>query len=295
MKKYLILLVIPSFFGCMGGEKKQTALADSLKNVNSNLEYELKDKEELLNSKEAALAEFVASFNEIQENLNSIKDKERLISTRSKDKEMGESKKDMIIDDIQTIYDLLDKNKKQVASLNKKIKSSNLKIDDLELAIYNLTNQSASKEAEIAELKYELENLNVDFANLKTRLVIEEMASNQKTEKLNTAYYIVGSRNDLTKKGLITKEGGFIGIGRVAEISSTLSDDELTKIDIRQTKEITIHGDRVKLVSIHPEGSYELIEGTGSIDKIVILDAERFWSISKYLVITSEKKMKLKK
>ena len=64
MKKYLILLVIPALFACNSGEKKQAALADSLKNVNMSIQNELKDKEDLLQSKESAMAEFISSFNE---------------------------------------------------------------------------------------------------------------------------------------------------------------------------------------------------------------------------------------
>lgn len=290
MKKYLILLVIPALFACNRGEKKQAALADSLKSVNMSIKNELKDKEALLNTKEEAMSEFIASFNEIQNNLNEIKTKEKIISTSSEGKEIKKPTKDQIISDIQAIYDLLDKNKKSVARFNKKLKDSNLKIGELEMAITNLTNQSNEKEVEISGLKNQLEKLNVDFASLKQRYIEEQQVVAMKTEQLNTAYYAIGSKKDLTKKGLITKEGGFIGLGRERDLNTTLDPSSFTKIDITSTTEIPIHGERVKLISTHPDGSYKLVEGSASIDKIVILDPTKFWSISKYLVITSEKR-----
>ena len=289
MKKYLILIAIPALFACGSGEKKRTAMEDSLSNANMAINNELKDKEELLSSKEAAMSEFVRSFNEIQANLNEIKDKEKIISTSTKDKELNKSSKDQIISDIQAIHDLLDKNQQKVAALNKKLKNSNLKIDEIELAMANLKNQLTEKETEITDLKSQLEKRNVDFASLKARYDDEHTASDVKTEKLNTAYYVVGSKKDLTEKGVVTKKGGFIGLGKVVELSTKLDPNYFTKIDITQTKEIPIHGDKVKLISVHPVDSYTLIPGTGSIDKIVILDAEKFWSASKYLIITSEK------
>ena len=100
---------------------------------------------------------------------------------------------------------------------------------------------------------------------------------------------MVGHKKDLVKKGVLNKEGGFIGMGKVVELNTQLDPNFFTKIDISQTKEITIHGDKVKVVSSHPADSYKLVEGSASIDKIVILDADKFWSISKYLIITSEK------
>ena len=290
MKKYLILGLIPAFFACTQGGSKQTALADSLSGVNDNIKNELLVKEELLNNKEVAMNEFVASFNEIQGNLNEIKEKQKIISIKSEGVEFKKSNKDQIINDIQAIYDLLNKNKQKAASLAKKLENSNLKTDEIRLAVSNLTNQVNDKESEITLLKSNLEKLNVDFVNLKMRFNEEVEESNIKTDKLHTAYYVIGTNKDLAENGVITKTGVFIGIGKVAKLNESLDKNYFTKIDITQTREIPIHGDKVKLVSTHPADSYKLIEGSASIDKIVILDQEKFWSVSKYLIITSEKK-----
>lgn len=290
MKKYLILALIPAIFACTQGGNKQTALADSLSAVNENIKNELSVKEELLISKEVAMNEFIKSFNEIQANLNEIKEKQKIISTKSEGVELKNNNKDQIISDIQSIYDLLDKNKKQAANLSKKLKNSNLQADEIRLAVSNLTTQVNDKENEITKLKSNLEKLHIDFANLKIRFYDEVEESNMKTEKLNTAYYLIGSNKDLTEKGVITESGGFIGLGKLAQLNESLNKNYFTKIDITQTSEIPIHGDKVKLVSIHPADSYKLIEGSASIDKIVILNQEKFWSVSKYLIITTKKK-----
>lgn len=290
MKKYLILALIPAIFACTQGGNKQTALADSLSAVNENIKNELSVKEELLISKEVAMNEFIKSFNEIQANLNEIKEKQKIISTKSEGVELKNNNKDQIINDIQSIYDLLDKNKKQAANLSKKLKSSNLQADEIRLAVSNLTTQVNDKENEITKLKSNLEKLHIDFANLKIRFYDEVEESNMKTEKLNTAYYLIGSNKDLTEKGVITESGGFIGLGKLAQLNESLNKNYFTKVDVTQTSEIPIHGDKVKLVSIHPADSYKLIEGSASIDKIVILNQEKFWSVSKYLIIATKKK-----
>lgn len=290
MKRYLILFGITVLFACNNAEKKQIALVDSLAHVNTSINNDLKEKDSLLNNKEAAMTEFISSFNEIQENLNQIKAKEKIISTSSKDVEFKKSNKDQINSDIQMIYDLLSKNKQKVAGLSKKLKSSNLKIENLELAVTNLTNQLAEKESEIADLKSKLEGLNVDFANLKTKYSEEKVGSELKTEKLNTAYYIVGTIKELRDKGVITKEGGFIGIGKVVELNTTICLNCFTRIDISQIKSIPVTGRKVSLVTSHPDNSYKFIEGASSVIKLDILNSEEFWSISKYLIITTDKK-----
>lgn len=289
MKKYFVLIAFPFVFACNSGNEKKTVNTDSLTNINHHLETELAEKETNLQNKEMAMNAFITSFNEIQNNLNEIKAKEKIISAKSSDKELKKTKKDEIISDIQTIYDLLNKNKQKVSTLTKKLKSSNLQVDEINLAVTNLNNQLNDKENEIINLKAKLEKLNMDFSNLNTKYVEELEASHLKTEKLNTAYYVVGTKKDLIEKGVVSKKGGFIGIGRVAELNESMDENYFTRIDITATKEIPIHADHVTLVSTHPAESYRLIEGSSSIDKIVIVDSEKFWSISKYLIITTSK------
>lgn len=290
MKKYVILLAITALFACNSEEKKQIALADSLAHVNVSMNLELKEKDSLIIDKEAAMNEFITSFNEIQENLNQIKSKEKIISTSSKDVEFKKSNKDQINSDIQLIYDLLGKNKQKVANLTKKLKSSNLKVDALELAVTNLTNQLIEKETEITDLKTKLEGLNVDFVNLKMKYNEEKEVSDQKTEKLNTAYFIVGTTKELKSKGVITSEGGFIGLGKVIEINETICPNCFAKIDITKIKNIPVKGRKVNLVTSHPANSYKFVEGASSIVKLEILNEEEFWSISKFLIVTTDNK-----
>ena len=53
---------------CKNDEKEKNPLADSLSGVNGELNGQLSEKE-------VALQEFVTSFNEIQDNLNAIKER----------------------------------------------------------------------------------------------------------------------------------------------------------------------------------------------------------------------------
>lgn len=264
---------------CGNSEKDANPLADSLSNVNGELSGKLTEKE-------AALQEFVNSFNEIQDNLNAIKEKEKIVSKQNQSGDV-KSKEESIKEDIQSIYDLIAKNKNRINELSSKLKNSKSKIAGLEQMIANLQSQIDSKDNEIAELKASLESKNIELSNISMNLEDSEKNSSAKTEKLNTAYYAFGTKKELIEKGVISKEGGFIGIGKTTKVKNDFNKEYFTKIDITNTTSINIGAKKAKILSTHPTTSYKLI-GEKTVEKIEITNAEEFWSSSKYLVILIE-------
>ncbi|HXB42092.1 MAG TPA: hypothetical protein VNZ49_16235 [Bacteroidia bacterium] len=268
------------FTSCKNGEEKEpNPLADSLKGDNNNLKGELSEKE-------VALQEFVNSFNEIQANLDAIKEKEKIVNASASGGDV-KSKEEQIKQDIQSIYELMAKNKSRVSSLNKKLKTANTKIDGLEKMIATLEAQLNEKDVQIGELRNKIEQLNIELSNLTVNYESLEQENQVKTEKLNLAYYVLGTAKELKEKGITTKEGGFVGIGKTTEIKKDFNRDYFTKIDVSQTTVIPIGAKKIKILSTHPSSSYKLV-GQKPVEKLEITNAEDFWSVSKYLVIVIE-------
>ena len=233
--------------------------------------------------KDAAIQELVSSFNEIQENLNAIKEKEKIISKVTSDGDV-KSKEDQIKEDIQSIYDLMAKNKNRIGSLSKKLKNSKLKIEGLEKMIENMQATLNLKDSEIEELKTKIEGLNVELSNLTTNYKAVENESNQKTEIINTAFYAIGTSKELKENNVITKEGGIIGLGKTTKLSSDFNKEYFTKINVEKTTSINLGAKKIKMLTTHPSSSYKLI-GEKPIEKLEITNTKEFWSASKYLVI----------
>ena len=259
-----------------GSDESENPIKDSVENVSGNLNGKL-------NEKDAAIQELVSSFNEIQENLNSIKEKEKIISKVTSDGDV-KSKEDQIKEDIQSIYDLMAKNKDRIGSLSKKLKNSKLKIEGLEKMIENMQATLNLKDSEIEELKTKIEGLNVELSNLTTNYKAVENESNQKTEIINTAFYAIGTSKELKEKNVITKEGGIIGLGKTTKLSSDFNKEYFTKINIEKTTSINLGAKKIKMLTTHPSNSYKLI-GEKPIEKLEITNTKEFWSASKYLVI----------
>ncbi|MDF2450078.1 MAG: hypothetical protein K0R26_2582 [Bacteroidota bacterium] len=264
---------------CGGSEKEANPLADSLANVNGELSGQLSEKE-------IALQEFVNSFNEIQENLNAIKEKEKIVTSQSQSGDV-KSKEESIKEDIQAIYDLLAKNKNRISSLTKKLKDSKSKITGLEQMIATLQAQIDAKDGEISDLKSQLEAKNIELSNIVMNLENVEAESSAKTEKMNSVYYAFGTSKELKEKNVITKEGGFIGMGKSTKLKDDFNKEYFTKVNASQTTSIDIRAKKAKIITSHPSSSYKLI-GEKSVEKIEITNTEDFWSNSKYLVIITE-------
>jgi hypothetical protein len=272
--------IAPALTSCGNdAEKEKNPLADSLKNVNNELAGKI-------NEKEAALQEFVASFNEIQENLNVIKEKEKIVSNVTSKSDVR-NKQSQIREDIQAIYDLMEKNKNRITSLSAKLKNSNLKISGMQKMIENLQLSLNLKDEEINELRTRIEGLNVELSNLGSNYRAIEKENAAKTEALNTAYYAIGTSKELKEKNVIAKEGGIIGLGKSTKVTPDFNREYFTKVNITQTNAISLGAKKVKLLTTHPKSSYKLI-GEKPVEKLEIINPTEFWSSSKYLVIMIE-------
>jgi len=276
-----LLSLVTVFYACN---------TEELENKISDLEAENLENVGELGSKEEVIVDLIGSMNEIQENLSKIKERENLMSARF-DKgnvEIDNNMKDQLIGDIELINGLLLDNKNKMSALNSKLKKSNLKIVELEKMIERMAVQLQEKDAQIAALQTQLaeanQQLKVIFQEYNNR--IEELGD--KEDQLNTAYYCYGSSKELQAQGVISKEGGFIGIGKTQKLSSDFNKDYFTKVDISLTKDIQLMSKKVKVITNHPSSSYKIEGSEGKAEKLVILDAAAFWASSKYLVMVVE-------
>ena len=293
MKKFIYVLLIPVLLLASGCNQRKAEIA-RLKAQNDSLRLVGTDKD-------SNIADFVTTFNEIESNLDSIKQLERVINKSAKAGEVKGSRKEQIKSDIQYIYDLLQKNRKLVADLTSKLSKTNKHNTELQKMIDNLNKSIEEKDAQIAQLTDELGKLNIQVKDLNSKVadlntnVDNLSADNQKkqadidakTAALNTAYYVIGTNRELKDKKIITGEGGFIGIGRTKDILADLDMNNFTKVDITTVNEIPIMKKKINIVTYHPNGSYR-IEGNKTADKLVIVNAKEFWSLSKVLVIIAK-------
>ena len=281
MKKYLILLLIPILFACGRAAKKE---AEAMKAKNDSLMAQTMQKDEAIN-------EFIATVNDIQGTLDTIKMKQNIINlSTNKNGELKLSARDQIKSDITSIYMLMEKNKKELSDLTRKLKSSNMKVTELQKLVDRLQKDITDRNTEIEILRDKLAKLNIviETANLRadtlsnvvkhqsSRLNEQQQTLAQQEAALNTAYYIVGTAKDLKKNGVI---------GKGDKLLSDFNKALFTKVDIRKLTEVSILSKKAKVISNHPTSAYKLVGDKKIIQSLQITDYRAFWSNVRYLVI----------
>jgi uncharacterized phage infection (PIP) family protein YhgE len=291
MKKTILIASAMVFtMACNQKEiEKSNSQRDSLATV-------LKERENLLAERENTMNEFISSFNEVERNLDCVAVRQHIIaSTADRGGDIKGNQKERINSHINAINNLMEENRKTIADLRKRIKSSSRKNKKLEETVATLTEQLNQKTAELAALNDKLAQLNTQLAQLQTNLDTMTMKSNRQAETINqhlttihTAYYIVGRTKDLKEAKIIDRKGGMLGVGKTDRLSQGFDQSKFTRIDYTTTSVIPVNSNHVKIITNHPTDSYKLeVEEKNNkiVKNLVITNPERFWSVSKFLVV----------
>jgi hypothetical protein len=244
-------------------------------------------------ARDSVISEWILTFDEIEKNIALIKEKEKLITVNSSNGEISKDKRTQVLEDIKYINTLLEQNKKKISSLNAQLQKSGGTIKVLQNKISELEASMKQNENEIADLKTTLVNKNFEVEQLNTQMTVLQDTIAKKDEKISTqtyemnkAFYVCGTYKELKAKGLLTKEGGFIGLGKTKTLTGNVPENSFEQIDLTQTKTISVNSKSAKLISEHPTGSYEFMRDQDKkITSLEIRDPAQFWKISKYAVI----------
>lgn len=289
------LMVIAALaVGCtQNGETKDETIA-RLQAENEEM------KTELLSSYEE-ISGMMATLNEVDKNIQAIKEKEGMMTVASGEGELSPSTREKMVNDIETINSLLSDSRNQISDLNEKLRSSQISIREYREKITALNADLQQRNAELASMQETVESQDFQIKDLNqtVRALVDEGIAQQnmidrqmeimnaQEQALYTAYYTAGSFKDLKNKGVVEKEGGFLWLGQDKKLTDHFDPQYFNSIDIRSTTEIPLYSDKVKLVTDHPADSYEIIEGDDENDfaYLEITDPQEFWKTSKYMVM----------
>lgn len=290
MKKLAYLITVVLFIASCGNEAADlSAELDQIKQENNELKMQASQVEE----KDSLLSQYSRFILDVQNNLNQIRDKENTV-LMPQNGDVTIQTAETIKSDLQQLGALLADNKRKIARMNSKLKNSNGQLNELEEVIRSLTKQAEEREVKILGMKGQMGDMEVAFDELmaayETNLAViadKNETIEDQDNQLHTAYYAFGSKKELKENNVITSEGGLIGIGKTKKLKDDFNKDYFTEINTKEISEIPLGVKKADIITTHPIDSYELV-GDGNVEKIKILNADKFWSVSKYLVVVTK-------
>ena len=284
MKKLLLFSVCLAVLSSCGNMGRN----DASKSENESLQAELAERDAQLNS-------IMEAFNEVQEGFRLINEAENRVDLQSGVVE-GASVADKIREDIRFITEKLQANRERIAELEAELKNSHYASSQMKKAVANLNKELLAKTQQIETLQMELASKNIRIAELDDAVarlskdVADLRADNEaktamvasQDKALNAAWFVFGTNSELKEQKIVTKK--FLQKKKVLE-NDDFNKNYFTQIDIRKDKEIKLYSKDAKLLTSHPDGSYELAKDDKGMLTLKITNPNKFWSVSRYLVI----------
>lgn len=287
MKKVLLgcLVAALALTGCDSAEKKAEAARQEALNqaTREELATAVADRDQLL--------ELV---NEINDGMTQIRQMENILASPTSGETV--SQREQLTANIQMIQNTLRERREKLADLEKRLNGSNLTNSKLQSTITSLRSQLDQQAAEIqtlttslddarariGELDIAVDSLNTTVADVIALKDSTETANTSLTNELNTCYYAVGSKNELKENGLIST--GFLRKTKLDLADGSYNSSFFTKADKRNLPAINLNSNKAKVMTSHPDGSYNIVEDNGH-KVLQITNPVAFWSLSNYLVV----------
>jgi len=242
--------------------------------------------------KTAQLNQVLAVMNLIEDNFDEIREAENYVTFQTSQEQMTDDSMQRVVENLELLKTTLTDNRKQISALQKQLSKSrsttrdlkkmierlNLRIEEHTQLITTLREQLAQRDVRIQELDQLVTVLNSDLEDLQEDATVNELRLASQEKQLNKVWYVFGTRRELKEQQIYTRNG---------LLEEGFNKGYFLEADTRQLKEISLYSKKAKLLTNHPASSYAL-EKVNDFLVLKITNPNKFWEISRYLVIEVE-------
>lgn len=302
--KIVLWLIIFVILAAMGGfiYFQHEILQKKISQI-TTLETEKKASLDEQDKLKGNLEDITNTINEVAAKLQDVRKKQGVITDLVARAQVESSQKGQILNDIAVLEEQLARDKRDVETLNSKVRQSGIRIKSLETMVANLKKELDKNVQRVADLKSIIEDKNAvitqtenSLKNTQSTLANVRNELSQTSEDLeetkgvlqetkNTAYFVVGTKDELKAKNIVDEEGRFFQ-KKSLNLSAEFDEGTFTRIDITKEKEFPITSSikDVKVIPQRSESSFQLIE-TGQNQTILkVVDPDKFWKI-RYMAV----------
>lgn len=276
-------------------------------NLNQKLDQSRAEFATLQAEEQATSARYAAAIDEVASIQESLKDidlgengTQALQTELSQEQNLSQDRSEQTMSRIAEIKAGVERANNRIKDLEAKLEQGNVKVAGLEKLIKGLRQTVVEKEKEIAALTTRVGELQTQVAGLETEVATGKETIRQKEEtiqqqtaslessrqRLGTVYYVVGTKKELSRQGLVESKGGLLGLGRTVRPTGRTDGGQFTSLDTDRATFIPIEAKKAKVVSAQPVDSYAL-EANGDQMALRILDKEAFRAV-KFVIIMKD-------
>jgi predicted RNase H-like nuclease (RuvC/YqgF family) len=242
-------------------------------------------------------AQTIDAIAEIQDSLNAIMVGDANVSLvqGGLQSEKGMSAPDGrdALDRIANLRASIERSKSRIRQLESSLKTTNVEAKGLKRMVASLKSSVAEKETALAALTQRVEELSTQVTGLETtvqqsqeQIAQKDQTIEERRSELATVYYVVGSKGELTKSGVVVSKGGVLGMGKTLQPTGQIAADLMKPLDTDEQTVITINAPKAQVVSDQPVTSYEL-RLVGTQTELHILNPVEFRKVRQLVIVTA--------
>lgn len=285
---YSIFILMMGLLLSCNHEKQQGEIEKAKEQIDSLTQLTKKQVDHIKD-----MESFITSISQTMDSID-IQEKELIVDGDVEKKKT--ITKESIINNLQKYKETIERQKEQIANLEKQLTANKDEMSAKMLQIVNYYKQQLDeKDRTIASLKKSISENKTNIAKLqksvnsllattkKQQGTIKEQEDvmTRQSDMINTCYVRIGTKKELKAAGLISS--GFLKKTKLNE--SSMLTNHFTAVDMRNCNDILIKSSNPKILTQMPVSSYNIIKNDNGTCYLHITDPNSFWSISRFLVI----------
>jgi len=181
----------------------------------------------------------------------------------------------------------------RIQSLEQRLQQSGIRIAGLDQMVRQLKTGLAEKEQVVARLGGQVDSLTTQVGDLSagvaeahTMIAAQSDTLAQFRRELGTIYYVIGSRQDLLRTGVVAARGGVLGMGKTLRPTGHVDPERLHVVDTDEQAVIPLGVAKARVLTAQPPQSYALELKDGQL-QLRILDAKEFCKVRQLVIVTA--------
>jgi len=253
---------------------------------------------EVKSAEEKVRAQYTEAFNsiaEIQDSLDAIRIGEGAVKLMPEEsgQRLSAPSREQALESIALLEASIQRTKVEISDLESRLHRSELHAAGLAKLLGQVKATLAEREARITQLSAQVDELQTRVSGLQVAvqqgqdsLSAKDHLLDEDRRDIETVYYVVGTKQELSHNGLIVAKGGVLGLGKTIQLSGTFDDHLFKPLNTADESVISTTATRARVLSAQPVSSYQLVV-EGNVVQLRILNPAEFRKVKHVVIMTA--------